>query len=103
MRIKSQDPRCDWRRDLYDGDWKDYGTGLFFRGQMARLKQKGIPVYLIAGNCFYSVNDCHRLFSKLENIAGKPEARRTVVAMVARKLSFSHQRVAERFARLSPV
>ena len=36
--------------DLYDGDWKDYSTGLFFRGQMARLKQKGIPVYLIAGN-----------------------------------------------------
>jgi len=36
--------------DLYDGDWKDYSTGLFFRGQMARLCDKGIPVYLIAGN-----------------------------------------------------
>jgi DNA repair protein SbcD/Mre11 len=36
--------------DLYDGDWKDYSTGLFFRGQMVRLKDKGIPVYLIAGN-----------------------------------------------------
>jgi len=36
--------------DLYDGDWKDYSTGLFFTGQMARLKAAGIPVYLIAGN-----------------------------------------------------
>ena len=36
--------------DLYDGDWKDYSTGLFFRSQMVRLKASGIPVYLIAGN-----------------------------------------------------
>ena len=36
--------------DLYDRDWKDYSTGLFFRGQMVRLKAHGIPVYLIAGN-----------------------------------------------------
>ena len=36
--------------DLYDGDWKDYSTGLFFRGQMVLLQEKGIPVYLIAGN-----------------------------------------------------
>jgi DNA repair protein SbcD/Mre11 len=36
--------------DVYDGDWKDYSTGLFFRGQMVRLSAQGIPVYLIAGN-----------------------------------------------------
>ena len=36
--------------DLYDGDWKDYSTGLFFRGQMVQLRDKNIPVYLIAGN-----------------------------------------------------
>lgn len=36
--------------DLYDGDWKDYSTGLFFRGQMVRLRENSIPVYLIAGN-----------------------------------------------------
>ena len=32
--------------DLYDGDWKDYSTGLFFRGQMVRSRDKGIQVYL---------------------------------------------------------
>ncbi len=36
--------------DLYDGDWKDYSTGLFFSRQMARLHSAGIPVYLISGN-----------------------------------------------------
>ncbi len=36
--------------DLYDGDWKDYRTGLFFFKQMARLRDKGIPVFLIYGN-----------------------------------------------------
>lgn len=36
--------------DVYDGDWKDFATGLFFGRQMARLQAAGIPVYLIAGN-----------------------------------------------------
>jgi len=36
--------------DVYDGDWKDFSTGLFFGRQMARLNAAGIPVYLIAGN-----------------------------------------------------
>jgi DNA repair protein SbcD/Mre11 len=36
--------------DLYDGDWRDYQTGLFLVGQMARLREAGIPVFVIAGN-----------------------------------------------------
>ena len=36
--------------DLYDGDWKDYNTGLFFLSRMARLTEAGIPVFIIAGN-----------------------------------------------------
>ncbi len=36
--------------DLYDGDWKDYNTGLFFVGQMRRLAEAGIPVHLVSGN-----------------------------------------------------
>ena len=36
--------------DLYDGDWPDYNTGLFFNKQMNRLKNANIPVYLISGN-----------------------------------------------------
>lgn len=36
--------------DLYDGDWKDFGTGLYFVAQMARLREAGIPVVVVAGN-----------------------------------------------------
>lgn len=36
--------------DLYDGDWRDYNTGLFFISQMAKLHEEGIPVFIIAGN-----------------------------------------------------
>jgi DNA repair protein SbcD/Mre11 len=36
--------------DLYDGDWRDYQTGLFFVRQMGRLAQANIPVFLLYGN-----------------------------------------------------
>lgn len=36
--------------DVYDGDWKDFNTGLFFVKQMGRLRQANIPVYLLYGN-----------------------------------------------------
>jgi len=36
--------------DIYDGDWKDFNTGLFFIRQMGRLRQAGIPIYLLYGN-----------------------------------------------------
>jgi DNA repair protein SbcD/Mre11 len=36
--------------DLYDGDWRDYQTGLFFAGQMGRLAKAKIPVFVLYGN-----------------------------------------------------
>jgi DNA repair protein SbcD/Mre11 len=36
--------------DLFDGDWKDYNTGLFLARQMSMLKEANIPVYIIKGN-----------------------------------------------------
>lgn len=36
--------------DLYDGDWKDYSTGLFFCRQMARLREADVTVVWIRGN-----------------------------------------------------
>ena len=36
--------------DVYDGDWQDYNTGLFFVAQMRRLTSAGIHVFLIRGN-----------------------------------------------------
>ena len=36
--------------DLYDGDWKDFATGLFFVGQMNRLREVGTRVVILRGN-----------------------------------------------------
>jgi DNA repair exonuclease SbcCD nuclease subunit len=36
--------------DLYDGDWKDTSTGMFLASRLGRLREAGIPVYIIAGN-----------------------------------------------------
>ncbi len=36
--------------DLYDGDWKDYNTGLFFAGRMGKLNRAGIRVFIVSGN-----------------------------------------------------
>ncbi len=48
-----QDERADLlliAGDVYDGDWRDYNTGLFFAQQMAALRAAGIPVVMIHGN-----------------------------------------------------
>lgn len=36
--------------DLYDGDWRDYNTGLFFIRQVTRLTREGVKVVWVRGN-----------------------------------------------------
>ncbi|MDM8543076.1 DNA repair exonuclease [Desulfococcaceae bacterium HSG9] len=36
--------------DLFDGDWKDYNTGLFFASQMSKLRENEIRVFIVSGN-----------------------------------------------------
>ncbi len=36
--------------DVYDGDWKDHNTGLFFSAKMSELRRAGIPAFMISGN-----------------------------------------------------
>jgi DNA repair exonuclease SbcCD nuclease subunit len=36
--------------DIYDGNWKDYSTGLFFLAGLARLRAARIPVVMVRGN-----------------------------------------------------
>jgi len=36
--------------DIYDGDWRDYNTGLFFVNELRELEKAGIRVALIRGN-----------------------------------------------------
>lgn len=36
--------------DLYDGDWRDYNTGLYFASQVARVTREGVRAVLVRGN-----------------------------------------------------
>lgn len=45
--------------DLYDGDWNDFNTGLFFVDQMRKLRLHGIRVYVLYGN-----HDAHSQITK---------------------------------------
>jgi len=36
--------------DVYDGDWKDYSTALFFRRELGRLARAGVQVVWLRGN-----------------------------------------------------
>jgi len=36
--------------DLFDGDWKDYNTGLYFVNRMGLLREAGIRVFVVSGN-----------------------------------------------------
>ncbi len=36
--------------DLYDGDWRDFSTGLFFAKEMSRLREAGVRVVIVRGN-----------------------------------------------------
>ncbi|MEK6804372.1 MAG: DNA repair exonuclease [Nitrospirota bacterium] len=36
--------------DIYDRDWQDFHTGLFFRGQMVRLERSAIRCFIVQGN-----------------------------------------------------
>lgn len=51
--------------DLYDGDWKDFSTGLFFAEEMRRL---GRPCFLLRGN-----HDARSLITR--NLALPPNVR----------------------------
>jgi DNA repair exonuclease SbcCD nuclease subunit len=36
--------------DIFDGDWRDYASGLFFVRMLGRLHREGIPSFIIKGN-----------------------------------------------------
>lgn len=36
--------------DLYDGDWRDFNTGLFLQKEMVRLLEHKIRVFIVSGN-----------------------------------------------------
>lgn len=72
--------------DIYDGDWKDFNTGLFFIRQMGRLHRAGIPVFLLHGN-HDAESDMTRTLQLPDNVrvfsSRKPESFRIDALKVA--------------------
>jgi len=88
--------------DLYDGDWKDTSTGMFFVARMARLREAGVPVFLVAGN-HDAANRMTRSLRLPENVilfsARQPESRQLPDGeVVIHGQSFSNQAVSDNLA-----
>ncbi|MEZ4291500.1 MAG: metallophosphoesterase [Myxococcota bacterium] len=71
--------------DLYDGDWRDYNTGLFFLRQVTRLLREGVRVAWVRGN--------HDAASQITKALTRPRARsssrREQLARSASRISVS--------------
>lgn len=50
--------------DVFDGDWLDFNTGLFFANQMRRLADAGIRAFIVRGN--------HDALSKISKAVSLP-------------------------------
>lgn len=65
--------------DVFDGDWRDFETALFFRRQLVALQDAGIPVYLVSGN-HDAASQISRTLSYPENVTvfdtSRPETAR---------------------------
>ncbi|GAB6059620.1 metallophosphoesterase family protein [Desulfonatronum parangueonense] len=54
--------------DLFDGDWKDFNTGLYFAKRMARLREAGVQVFIVSGN-HDAVSHISKALSLPENVS----------------------------------
>ncbi|MSP24556.1 MAG: DNA repair exonuclease [Myxococcales bacterium] len=92
--------------DLFDGDWKDYATGLFFRGQMVRLRDAGVEVVWVRGNhdAASELNKHLRLPDNVRELS--PRAAETVtfeaLGVAVHGRGFAQRATTEDFARSYP-
>ncbi|MCL6454343.1 MAG: DNA repair exonuclease [Alicyclobacillus sp.] len=92
--------------DVYDGDWDDYNTALFFHRCMSRLQSAGIPVYLIRGNHDAASHMSRRLTlptNVVEFPSDAPHTERIPALNVSiHGQSFAHRAVTDNLARNYP-
>lgn len=92
--------------DLYDGDWRDYQTGLFFVRQMARLRDAGIRAYVIKGN-HDAASQITRSLRQIDNVKVFPTRRARThripeLGVALHGQSFGERDVTENLAREYP-
>src|SRR3954451_11192985 len=92
--------------DLYDGDWRDFNTGLFFVQQATRLTRAGIPIFLIHGNHDAESRISRRLTlpetGKMFSAARPETARRPELGVAIHGQSFRPPDVTDTLARDYP-
>jgi exonuclease SbcD len=66
--------------DLFDGKWRDFGTGLFFVAQMARLREGGVQVVVARGN-HDAESTIPRYLRLPENVRELPTARPATIEL----------------------
>lgn len=76
--------------DLYDGDWRDYNTGLFLHSRLQRLRDAAIPVYLISGN-HDAANTMTRGLRLPEGTYRFPDDRPATVTLEAKSIAIHGQ------------
>lgn len=92
--------------DLYDRDWQDYQTGLFFVRETARLREAGIDVYLIYGN-HDAANQVRRKLALPDNVKIFPHRKPATMevpglGVALHGQSFGRRDVSDNLARSYP-
>jgi len=71
--------------DIFDGDWRDVATGLFFVRALGRLERAGIPSFIVKGN--------HDAESQIANKLPYPESARIFSSRAAQSHHIDELRV----------
>ena len=92
--------------DLYDGDWRDHNTGIFFCREMGRLRRAAIPVYVLFGN-HDAASEMTRKLDLPDNVhcfaANKPQTFTLDALRVAlHGQSFKHKETTDNLAAAYP-
>jgi predicted phosphodiesterase len=72
--------------DIFDGDWKDFNTGVFLNRELARLERAGARVYLVHGN--------HDAEGQVTRRLRLPESSHVFAADAPETVRFAEHRVA---------
>jgi exonuclease SbcD len=81
--------------DVFDGDWRDMNTGLFFNMQMRRLERAGIRVYLERGN-HDAASEITRALTLPPNVHEFPTARAGTFRIDALRVALHGRSFADR-------
>jgi len=81
--------------DVFDGDWRDMNTGLFFNAEMRRLERAGIPVYLKRGN-HDAASEITRALALPSNVHEFPAGRAASFRIEALKVAVHGRSFADR-------